>query len=488
MVNWFTIRCAVIASVGGYAFGVDSGIIATTLAHESFYIYMFGPTGSNAALLGAIVALYSAGNALGSFFVGPLADAISRRWSISVSGLFATVGGILMCAAQDPAMMIVGRFCAGVSAGINLSIIPVYIAEISPPASRARMLAILGTSIAIGFCIVDWIGYGAAFAVGNAQWRIPLGIQCVGTLAIGIAPIFIPYSPRWLVQKGRVEEAREVLMRLHSSENEAFILNELTIIQQQIDLENEVRHEGMFTQIRDLVSKRYRLRFLIAVCVFVVTNQLSGVYTIQNYQTDFYDLVGYTGNQALLVTGVYGFMGVIGQIINIAVVADRIGRRTTMWVGSFGLAICTAITMAMTATVGSSTAKANTAIAFIFIYSAWYAVFFNTTSSLLVTEIFPFRLRALGFGVASFCGFCVNILLSEVSPLAFDGIGWKYYFVFTISSVLGGLFYIFFLPETKGMNLEEVAAVFGDVVATTYTKDAGDEEKADGQHVEILKA
>ena len=102
-----------------------------------------------------------------------------------------------MCAAQNPGMMIVGRLFAGIAAGINISVIPVYISEISIPASRGIMVGIQGTSIAIGYCLANWIGYAGEFAKGNAQWRIPLGIQCLGTLLIGIAPIFLPYTPRW---------------------------------------------------------------------------------------------------------------------------------------------------------------------------------------------------------------------------------------------------------------------------------------------------
>jgi MFS family permease len=196
---------------------------------------MFPPSGKNAPVLGrnshflvwiavsnarsgAIVAIYSAGSCIGNLVVEPLADKISRRWSIAVSGMFgkptpkfriqsriltdcyikiATVGGILMCAAQNPAMMIVGRLFAGIAAGINISVIPVYISEISLPASRGIMVGIQGTSIAVGYCLANWIGYAGDFAKGNAQWRIPLGIQCFGTLLIGIAPIFLPYTPRW---------------------------------------------------------------------------------------------------------------------------------------------------------------------------------------------------------------------------------------------------------------------------------------------------
>jgi hypothetical protein len=174
----------------------------------------------------------------------------------------------------------------------------------------------------------------------------------------------------------------------------------------------------------------------------VVTANLSGVSVIQNYQMEFYNLVGYTGNSALLVSAIYGLMGVLGQVINITLVADKRGRKTTMCklepahsdinstdsasgIGSFVLVICNIITMAMTATVGTSKTKGEVAIAFIFIYSGCYAIFFSSTNYLIISEIFPFHLRAVGFGVSDFIGNCVGIALAQVSPLAFEGIGWK---------------------------------------------------------------
>lgn len=127
-----------------------------------------------------------------------------------------------------------------------------------------------------------------------------------------------------------MDEARAVLSRLHGAEGEAFISKELVLIRSQIHFEQEIRKAGFLNNLKDLCSQRYRRRFMTACWIMVVTANLSGVSVIQNYQTEFYNLVGYKGNSALLVSAIYGLMGVLGQIINITLVADKRGRKSTM--------------------------------------------------------------------------------------------------------------------------------------------------------------
>lgn len=104
--------------------------------------------------------------------------------------------------------MIAGRFFAGLGCGIILSVVPVYISEVSPPKNRGFIVGMQGMMIAIGFMMANWIGYAGSFAKGNAQWRIPLGMQIPGTLLLSIGCCFIPYSPRWLIETERFDEAK----------------------------------------------------------------------------------------------------------------------------------------------------------------------------------------------------------------------------------------------------------------------------------------
>jgi MFS family permease len=113
------------------------------------------------------------------------------------TNLVAIVGAILQCAAVNAGMMIAGRFFAGVGCGIMLTVVPIYIAEVSPPEKRGMIVGLQGFMISIGFFAANWIGYGGAYATGDAQWRIPLAMQIPIPLALAVGCCFVPYSPRW---------------------------------------------------------------------------------------------------------------------------------------------------------------------------------------------------------------------------------------------------------------------------------------------------
>lgn len=208
--------------------------------------------------------------------------------------------------------------------------------------------------------------------------------------------------------------------------------------------------------------------------------QLSGSTVIQNYQNTFYATVGFTGRTALLISGVYGIMGVVGQIIYLVAVADKWPRTRTLWVGSLFLCAMISICMALSAQFPagtSSVAGPRTAIAFIFIYSCGYAVFFNAMVWVVPSELFPFFLRTKGLGLAVFSKSVVAIVLAQITPVAIQNVGWRYYALFIATNFAAAFVYYFFLPETMGKSLEEIAELFGDAVATEQLGDIDGIEK-----------
>ncbi|KAM5341302.1 hypothetical protein ACJ41O_014333 [Fusarium nematophilum] len=238
-----------------------------------------------------------------------------------------------------------------------------------------------------------------------------------------VGPIFIPYSPCWLVSKDRFDEARIVLDKVHGHEDQDFIDREVVQIREQIAPEKTY---GAGRPGQGLCS--------------AIHQAFAGVSVIQNFQ--FHKAVGFTGNTALLISVIYGFMGVIGQVISQALIADKWNRTTTLWLGCFVLAVNLAICMVLSAEFsdGSNLAASHSAIAFIFLYSYCYAIFFNSTVWAATSEILPIFLRSKGLGLANFCQGVASIVILCV--------------------------YKWVLPETKGLTLEEIGAVFGDGMAT----------------------
>ncbi|KAK6836027.1 transporter (major facilitator superfamily) [Apiospora arundinis] len=375
MGRFFIIGIATVAALGGFIYGVDSGIIATTLGHDTFKLYMYGPPKTNTALSGAVVSVYNAGQAIGSLSTGALADTISRKWTIFI----------------------------------------------------AAVLAIIGTAIQAG--------------------------------AIHI-----------VVQKDRFEEASRVLTSFHGDDHD-LVAQELIQIREQIRLEKLQSQVSWFAALRQLFSRQYLRRTATATFILAMT-QLSGSSVIQNFQNIFYATVGFEGQQALLISGIYGLMGVIGQAFYLVVVADRWPRARTLSTGSVVLAALIAVCMALSAVYGQENNTnldgARGAIAFIFIYSAAYAVFFNGTVWVVCSELFPFFLRSRGIAISVFMQSVVAIVLSQITPIALAQVSWRYYALFIATNLAAGIIYIFFLPETAGKSLEEVGELFGDTLATDH--------------------
>ncbi|KAL4874356.1 putative hexose carrier protein [Aspergillus karnatakaensis] len=481
MVSLYVILISLVVALGGFAYGVDSGIIATTLGHDTFKYAMLGPTGVNAPLTGAIVSLYNVGQAVGTFGAGYSANKFSRRWTICGSAVIAIIGRVLQCAAVNAGMMIAGRFFAGVGCGIILTVVPIYIAEVSPPKKRGMIVGLQGFMMAIGFFAANWIGYGGAFATGDAQWRIPLAMQIPIPLALAVGCIFVPYSPRWLVQQERYEEAQAILQLIHArSDDDGYVLRELSEIRTQIQAE-ATQVPSFWVAAASLLSRRYLRRTLLASFLLVM-GQFSGSQVIQNYQGTFYATVGFTGRTSLLISGIYGIMGVIGQVIYLFCAADKWPRTRTLWVGSIFLAAMISICMALSAIYGSedntNMSGARAAIAMIFLYSCGYAVFFNATIWVVPSELFPFFLRSTGLGLAVFSKSVAAIVLSQITPTAMENVGWRYYALFIATNLAAALVYYFLLPETGGKTLEEIAELFGDSAVNTPLK------KMDQEHTE----
>lgn len=311
-------------------------------------------------------------------------------------------------------------------------------------------------------------------------FRIPLAMQLPVPIILCGLVFFIPFSPRWLVLRDRHDEAKRVLASLHgTADNEEFLDRELLQIQEQIQLEREQGNLNWVTSLQAMFSRKYVRRTLTAA--FIITmGQLSGSSVIQNFQNIFYAQVGFTGRTSLLISGAYGMMGILGQVIYLLVVADKWPRTRTLWSGSLVLSVMIAICMALSAEFGTggstNQAGARGAIASIFIYSMCYAIFFNAMIWVVPSELFPFFLRTKGLAFAVAVKSVTAIVLSQITPVAIAHVSWRYYSLFIATNLAAAAFYFFCLPETSGKTLEEIAGIFGDDVATYASGKALDEK------------
>ncbi|KAK9482555.1 general substrate transporter [Lipomyces starkeyi] len=315
--------CITAICLGGAVIGIDAGIIATAIAQTSFTDFMFPPGTKNASsLLGAIVSMGSAGSAIGSLIVGLLLEKIGRKYTLAFSTFFTIVGALFQTVSNGVSLMIVGRLVAGVALGILTPTIAVFVSELARPSERARLLGVFGLILAMGFCVANWIGYACSFASGSYVWRLELAMQFPIAVILLIFCFFLPESPRWLAQKDKLDMFEKTLRTIYADEDEEFILKMQVEIREQIAIEaSQRKNVKLGHALIELFSKKYIRRTAMAIAVLQV-GILSGSLAIQNYQSLLYGALGFTGRKVLLISGCYGFMGVIGQIINIAGIAE----------------------------------------------------------------------------------------------------------------------------------------------------------------------
>ncbi|KAF9034461.1 general substrate transporter [Hymenopellis radicata] len=443
--NAYTLMCASFATVGSLLYGIDSGIISTTIAHESFTEY-FAPYTVDVS--GAVVSTFSGGSFIGVVCAGWMADQWGRKRTIQFAALWALISGAIQAGSVHIGMFIAGRIIGGFAVGILNMVIPIYNSEISPRVG-GLVSGLHAQSVSVGFCVANWIGYGFSFASGQFQWRFPLAIQCFPAIVLLIGIQLLPFSPRWLLEKGREQEALVVHKKLNEAGGTYSAKAQLRHFNEMRAQIMESRQNQVASSLDLFLTPSYRRRLLLAVIVQLFA-QLSGVSVI-NFQTDLYKGIGVTGHNITLLAGIYGTVGPISNIICLSYV-DRSGRKFALWFTSFQS--------------DNRAGKAAT-IAFIFLFSAIFSLGYNTISMVYVPEILSQPIRAKGSALAGCCSLVANIVLNQISPRAFATIGYKYYTFFIAANLLGATLVFFLFVETKGKTLEEIGTMFGQPVPAT---------------------
>ncbi|QKX63227.1 uncharacterized protein TRUGW13939_10396 [Talaromyces rugulosus] len=341
--------------------------------------------------------------------------------------------------------------------------IPIYNSEIAPSHKRGLIAGLHAQFVGVGFAAANWVGFGCSYTSGGFQWRFPFAFQCLPALIILIGIFWLPYSPRWLLEQERDEEALAVIKRLHGhqGEDDTVIRGEFYQIREQLRFEKAQYVAGwsdLFTRANN------RKRIILAVLVQAFT-QLSGINVINYYQTDLYKGLGMTGHTLTLLAGVYGLVGPLANVVCLYYV-DSWGRRKTLWITGFVMALDMAVVMGLSGgfAQSSNTVAKGFTIAFIFLFSMIYSLGYNSIHYIYVPEIMSMAIRARGSSIAIVCNVIINIVFNQISPIAFAEVGYKYYSLFICTNLVGAVTVFFFFPETKGKSLEEIGQIFGDDV------------------------
>ncbi|KIW82130.1 hypothetical protein AYO21_04273 [Fonsecaea monophora] len=467
--NWYNFWICWLVSLGQVAFGYPASIISTTLGEPSFLVYMklLSPTtglpsGDADQLEGAMSGVFQAGAFFGIMIVSYIMDKWGRKAGVVFCSFWSLLGGALICGSNGTAMFITARFFAGMGSWGFLAVTPAYSAELAPPALRGFFVGLNGVNIAIGYAIAAYTGMGFFYVKEpQAQWRGPLGIALFFPLLMLAMLPFVPESPRYLLMKGREEEAEKIVLRLHAipgDEDQEFARGEFYQMRKQAEFDRtlSVSWWDMF------FKKSYRKRTILAMG-FAFVGQSTGVLVINNYGPTLYKSLGYGTEDQLRLQCGWITTAIIGNAIG-AVFMDRIGRKPLMLFGVGGCCFWLIIEAAMVASFAGTDNTSGLAmgVAALFLFEVVYSCGVDVAGIVFYSEVFPNHLRAKGVCMSMAVVALTDLVYLQVTATAFANIGWKFYLVFIIICGVGTITMFFLLPETKGVPLEEVAKLFGD--------------------------
>jgi len=453
----FVIIITIIAATGGLLFGFDTGVISGAIPFLQTY-FSIGDhvieTITTAGLVGAI---------LGAILGGRLADRIGRKKVILASAIIFVVGAMGSGMSTTPGSLMAARLILGIAIGVSSFAVPLYIAEISPAKKRGALVSTFQLLITAGILASYLSDLSIADEANSECWRMMFYVGVFPAAILLIGMFFLPETPRWLMQKGLETESRAVLERIESAE---MLDSELNQIKTEIEKSKDV------AGWRELLLPRMRTPLFIAI-VLMFFQQCIGINTVIYYSPKIFLLAGFEGNVAAIGASVaVGVVNLLATLVSIYFV-DKIGRRKLFFIGLSGIAL-SLVLLGLCFLFHQSLGSAGkwTSIVLVLLYIIFFAISIGPLGWLIISEIFPQRVRGLGASIGSLTVWISNSIVTFtffkiVNVLTFKGTevtvaGEKLgnpagaFFLYTVIAVCALIWGYYYLPETKGVSLETI--------------------------------
>ena len=434
--SMFIYRISIVAALGGFLFGYDTAIINGAIV---FLKRQFGLTDFQTEVAASSLLL---GCVFGVSIAGALGDWLGRKKLLISSAALFAVSSLACALPRNVTELCVARFAAGMAIGVASVLAPLYIAEVSPAATRGRLVSINQFAIVIGILTSFIAGWGLAF-LGESSWRWMFASAVIPSSLFFFTLFSVPESPRWLIKEGRDGEALGVLQRLGEG---ARAQAQLAEIKAAVEEESG--------SLRQLLEPGMRRPLIIGVTLAVLS-QVTGINTILYYGSIlFSEQVGTKGSSDTLMPNVIiGTVNFLGTIVALWVI-DKLGRRTLLMIASAGMSV---FLTALGIVFLMKPSALVFVLACILCYVGFFAVGVGPTTWVLLSEMFPTRIRAraMSIGTVSLWIACLVVsltFLSLVKWISASGAFWLY----GAMSIFMFYFVWRFTPETKGKTLEEI--------------------------------
>ena len=446
-------RSALIAALGGLLFGFDTAVISGAESSiNEIYLFTYQSLahgfGSVSFWHGFTVASALFGTIIGAIFFGKPADLFGRRTMLFLLGALYLISAIGSALAFDWWFFVLMRFIGGLAVGGSSVVAPMYNAEISPAAFRGRMVALTQLNVVFGIMLAYLSNYLVnSLDLGEVTWRWMFGVEAIPALFFFFLLFLNPRSPRWLVSKNLLEEARRVINKLGSDTGN--VDKEIEDIQQSLKVEKAAKREIFF-------QKRYRGPIFLAVLI-AMFNQLSGINAILYYAPRVFEMAGFEKAGALLSSLGIGFVMLVFTLIALLII-DQFGRKKLMLWGSIGYIIslaAVAITFYANGTDFTPTGSIVVLVS-IMVFIAAHGFGQGAVIWVFISEIFPNKVRARGQSLGSFTHWFMAALISWTFPVFAEISGGHVFAFYMVCMILQLLWVIFKMPETKGIPLEQL--------------------------------
>lgn len=431
-----------VSAMGGLLFGYDWVVIGGA---KIFYEQFFGIAG-DPAMQGLAMSIALAGCLIGALTSGMLADKLGRKPLLLLSALIFVLTAYGTGAFSNFQYFLLARFGGGIAIGIASGLSPMYIAEVAPASIRGKLVSLNQLTIVIGILaaqIVNWLLVSDDTAWNVAMsWRWMFWSAAFPALAFLVLAAFIPESPRWLAMKGRRERATQILTRIGGN---AYAQSELSSLQN--DMENKQKQGGLSL----LFSKPYR-RVLTLGIIVAMFQQWCGTNVIFNYAQEVFQSAGYDVDNTFINIVVTGIANLVFTFVAIYTV-DRLGRRALMLLGAGGLAGIYLILGTCYYFEVSGIFMVVLVVAAI----ACYAMTLGPVTWVLLSEIFPNKVRGVAVATGTFALWVASFILTYTFPFLNKALGTAgTFWIYTAICAAGLVFFLFRMPETKGKSLEQL--------------------------------
>lgn len=488
--NGRTTAIAFFAALGGLVYGYNQGMFSQVLTMKSFQNRTQGYAATTGLAQGLLTSILELGAWVGTLANGYFADRLGRRLCAFCACIIFMIGVIVQACTINKNYIFAGRFVTGLGVGSLSMVVPLYNAELAPPEVRGSLVALQQLAITFGIMISFWIGYGTNFIGGtgesqsNAAWLIPVCLQLLPAIVLAIGMVvFMPQSPRHLINTGRDEECLQTLAKLRRKpvddigvRIEYLEMKALRQFEQFVSRKKYPQYQDGsaksnfmigFHDYASLITNPSLFKRTTVACLIMTFQQWNGINAINYYAPFiFKDLNLRANTTALLATGVVGILEFLFTIPAVLWV-DRFGRKSILIAGAIGMACSHFIVAGL---IGGfrdkwanheGTGAGWAAIVFVWVFSANFGYSWGPVAWIVVAEVFPLSMRAKGVSIGGSANWLNNFAVGiSTSPFIAKTSFGAFIFFGAITTV--AIFYVYFLvPETKGRTLEEMDELFG---------------------------